>query len=76
MSLHFCPTSRGSLRARIVTAVGCIVACACLRAAAAPDRKLYFEKGHAHLTPDGNGIVAETLRREIEARGWLEPWKN
>lgn len=49
---------------------------AALRAAAAPDRKLYFEKGHAHLTPDGNRIVADYLRDEIESRDWLDPWKS
>ncbi len=37
------------------------------RAAASPDTKLYWEKGHYHLTPQGNALLAETVATEIHS---------
>ncbi|WP_308910196.1 SGNH/GDSL hydrolase family protein [Pseudokordiimonas caeni] len=34
------------------------------KAAAAPDKKLYFEEGHRHWTPEGNRIVADLAVRQ------------
>lgn len=47
-----------------------------LRAAATPDHKLFFEKGHGHLTPAGNRVVADYVFDELASSGWLDPWKK
>ncbi|MCI5044191.1 MAG: SGNH/GDSL hydrolase family protein [Aquisalinus sp.] len=35
------------------------------REAASPDRKLYWEEGHYHLTPDGNRLLADTVATKL-----------
>ena len=47
-----------------------------LRAAAGPTRKLFFEKGHGHLTPSGNRLVTDYFFRELVRTGWLDSWKK
>lgn len=47
-----------------------------LRAASGADHKLFFEKGHGHLTPAGNRVVADRFYEETVRTGWLEPWKK
>lgn len=46
------------------------------RAAADPARKLYFEQGHGHLTPEGNRVLADYFQAAFLKTGWLEPWKD
>jgi hypothetical protein len=38
------------------------------RTAANPDTKIYWEKGHFHLTPFGNRLLAETVATRLYAR--------
>jgi hypothetical protein len=49
---------------------------ASLRAAARSDRKLFFEKGHGHLTPAGNRLVTGYFFDELTKTGWLDSWKK
>lgn len=39
--------------------------------AARPERKLYWEKGHIHWTPDGNALAAAVAADAVVRRGWL-----
>lgn len=41
------------------------------RQAADPERKIYFEKGHFHLTPWGNQLLIEYFWPEFKQRDWL-----
>jgi len=43
--------------------------------AADPAQKLYFEKGHFHLTPLGNHLLTEYFWSELQKTGWLEKFK-
>jgi hypothetical protein len=47
-----------------------------LRAALSPFHKVYFEKGHWHLTPLGNRVLADYFFGEIVRTGWIEQWKK
>jgi hypothetical protein len=47
-----------------------------LLAAAGPDRKLFFEKGHGHLTPEGNRVVTDYFYGQLVRNGWLEAWRK
>jgi hypothetical protein len=47
-----------------------------LLAAAGPDRKLFFEQGHGHLTPEGNRVVTDYFYGQLVRSGWLEAWKR
>ncbi|MEO8003699.1 MAG: hypothetical protein ABI771_02255 [Betaproteobacteria bacterium] len=40
-------------------------------AAAAPTRKLFLEKGHGHLSPQGNEVLAAFFFSNLVATGWL-----
>jgi hypothetical protein len=44
---------------------------AAFEAAAAPTRKLFLEKGHGHLSPQGNELLAEFFFSKLVATGWL-----
>ncbi len=41
------------------------------QAAADPSKKLYFEKGHGHLTPLGNRLLADYFESQLEETHWL-----
>jgi hypothetical protein len=41
-------------------------------AKAHPDLKLYFEKGHFHLTPQGNQLLTDYFINELKATEWLQ----
>ncbi len=45
-------------------------------AAARTQDKLYFERGHGHLTPRGNRLLADYFFPKLVETGWLDPWKN
>jgi hypothetical protein len=43
--------------------------------AAHPNKKIYFEKGHFHLTPLGNQLVTEYFWLELQKTKWLDKFK-
>jgi len=45
------------------------------QAAAHPEIKLYYEKGHFHLTPLGNRLVADYFFQQLHNSGILKPFK-
>ncbi len=40
-------------------------------ATSSPALKLYYEKGHFHLTPEGNRLLTEYFGSELKKAGWL-----
>jgi hypothetical protein len=46
------------------------------KAAADPQEKLYFERGHGHLTPRGNHVLTDYFIPRLIETGWLDPWKK
>lgn len=44
--------------------------------AADPSIKIYFEKGHFHLTPLGNQLLTEYFFSKLKATGWLEKFRR
>ena len=42
----------------------------------AEERRFYYEKGHGHLTPLGNEVVADALARDLLRSGWLEAYRG
>ncbi|WP_349645418.1 hypothetical protein [Candidatus Parabeggiatoa sp. HSG14] len=43
--------------------------------AANPEVKIYFEKGHSHLTPYGNSLLTEYFISELKATNWLKDFR-
>jgi hypothetical protein len=41
------------------------------KAAADPAKKIYFEKGHGHLTPLGNHLLTDYFFSQLKNTGWL-----
>lgn len=45
-------------------------------AASNPETKLFFERGHFHLTPLGNQLLTDYFLSELKATGWLTAFQR
>lgn len=43
---------------------------------AGTSRMLFYEKGHGHLTPQGNRLLADVFFSHLRDTGWLEAWRK
>jgi hypothetical protein len=42
-----------------------------MRGQAMPTRKIFYEKGHGHLTPFGNRVLTDFFLDRLLTTGWL-----
>ncbi len=61
--------------AELVQKLSLLTPLSVLQAAAHPEVKLYYEKGHFHLTPLGNRLVADYFFQQLHNSGILKSFK-